>query len=119
MKAELTLIRVSEINDTLSPRTTSVRLLGLRNSYELTSPLPTRSFVNMMNILEDQVSDLTHLVESPIATITPMGGTFEMNGRQSNSEDSPARENGKRKSEDQNTGGHTRAKRNRYISIAW
>jgi hypothetical protein len=72
----------------------------------------------MQNILESQVSDLTSLADSPIA----ISGGYDMNGqlRQTSSAESPARDNGKRKSEDgQNGSSHTRAKRNRYISIAW
>ncbi|TVY35865.1 putative transcriptional regulatory protein [Lachnellula occidentalis] len=77
-----------------------------------------------MNILEDQVTDLNYLAESPIALARNMNGQ-----RQSSSAESPA-ENGagsgkKRTSDDMtgnNSGGngatHTRAKRNRYISIA-
>jgi hypothetical protein len=74
--------------------------------------------VNMQNILESQVSDLTHLADSPVS----LHGSFDMNGhqRQTSSAESPARESGKRKSEDAHNGAtHTRAKRNRYISIAW
>ena len=72
----------------------------------------------MQNILESQVSDLTSLADSPIA----MSGGYDMNGqlRQTSSAESPAHDNGKRKIEDgQNGSSHTRAKRNRYISIAW
>jgi len=72
----------------------------------------------MQNILESQVTDLTSLADSPIA----IPGVYDMNSqrRQTSSAESPARDNGKRKSEDtQNGGAHTRAKRNRYISIAW
>jgi hypothetical protein len=77
-----------------------------------------------MNILESQVTDLNYLVESPIAPITP--ASTNMNGqRQSESAESPMADGTgsgkKRKSEDSssNANGHTRAKRNRYISIAW
>ena len=72
----------------------------------------------MQNILESQVSDLTSLADSPIA----FSGSYDMNSqlRQTSSAESPARDNGKRKSDDgQNGSSHTRAKRNRYISIAW
>jgi hypothetical protein len=72
----------------------------------------------MQNILETQVSDLNNLADSPIAI--PIG--YDMNGqaRQASNTESPARDNGKRKAEDgQNGTSHTRAKRNRYISIAW
>jgi hypothetical protein len=80
-----------------------------------------------MNILEDQVTDLNYLAESPLALT---GITGIMNGeRQSSSAESPPApgpsESGngkKRKGEDPTGNGatqHTRAKRNRYISIAW
>jgi hypothetical protein len=72
----------------------------------------------MQNILESQVSDLTSLADSPIV----ISGGYDMNSqlRQTSSAESPARDNGKRKSEDGlNGSSHTRAKRNRYISIAW
>jgi hypothetical protein len=75
-----------------------------------------------MNILESQVTDLNYLADSPIA----LTGSLEMNGqRQSSSAESPAQVNnmgGKRKTTEDNNGNgatHTRAKRNRYISIAW
>lgn len=80
-----------------------------------------------MNMIENQVTDLNYLAESPLA----LSGSGNMNGqRQSSSAESPA-ENGagsgkKRTSDDMtgnNSGGngatHARAKRNRYISIAW
>ena len=74
-----------------------------------------------MNILEDQVTDLNYLTESPIALSASMNGQ-----RASSSAESPAdTEVGskKRKSEEtngnSNSAAHTRAKRNRYISIAW
>ena len=85
-----------------------------------------------MNILESQVEDLNYLAESPIA-----GAVIDMNGQkspESPAENStPADNSGphrgmKRKgaSDDISTNGntpgatpHTRAKRNRYISIAW
>jgi len=77
-----------------------------------------------MNILESQVTDLNYLVESPITPITP--ASTNMNGqRQSESAESPTADGTgsgkKRKNEDSssNANGHTRAKRNRYISIAW
>lgn len=72
-----------------------------------------------MNILEDQVTDLNYLAESPIAL------TASMNGRGQSSAESPpevdASSGKKRKSDEGSTNGgtHTRAKRNRYISIAW
>lgn len=74
-----------------------------------------------MNILETQVTDLNYLAESPIS-LSGMNGP-----RQSSSAESPANtgESGKkRKADDANEhnnsgNGHTRAKRNRYISIAW
>jgi len=76
-----------------------------------------------MNILESQVTDLNYLAESPIS---PIAFSSTMNGqRQSSSAESPADTgNGsgkKRKSDETNANGstHTRAKRNRYISIAW
>jgi hypothetical protein len=74
----------------------------------------------MNNLLESQVTDLTYLAESPIVLSTSMNGQ-----RQSSSAESPADTgNGggkKRKGEEANDNGatHTRAKRNRYISIAW
>lgn len=64
-----------------------------------------------MNILESQISDLATLAESTLAT-TP----YNMQ-RQSSSAESPQRADAKRKSKDDAS--HTRAKRNRYISIAW
>jgi hypothetical protein len=73
-----------------------------------------------MNILEDQVSDLNYLAESPIAISSRMNDQ-----RHSSSAESPAHpgnESGKkRKADDASANGatHTRAKRNRYISIAW
>ncbi|TVY16790.1 putative transcriptional regulatory protein [Lachnellula arida] len=82
-----------------------------------------------MNMIEEQVTDLNYLAESPLALAGNMNGH-----RQSSSAESPAvEENGagsgkKRRSDDMtgsNSGGngngatHTRAKRNRYISIAW
>jgi hypothetical protein len=71
-----------------------------------------------MNILEHQVTDLTYLAESPLA-ISGMSGH-----RQSSSAESPgAATNGgtKRKADESNgnSAAQTRAKRNRYISIAW
>ena len=90
-------------------RTTSSNAFALRQSL---------FWVTMQNILESQVTDLTHLADSPIA----IHDGFDMNSqhRQSSSAESPARDNGKRKSEDTQNGNiHTRAKRNRYISIAW
>ncbi|TVY68860.1 putative transcriptional regulatory protein, partial [Lachnellula suecica] len=83
-----------------------------------------------MNILEDQVTDLNYLAESPVALASSM--SMSMNGqRQSSSAESPADTGSgggkKRKADDENGNGsnignaaaqHTRAKRNRYISIA-
>ncbi|RDL41849.1 Uncharacterized protein BP5553_01828 [Venustampulla echinocandica] len=74
-----------------------------------------------MNVLESQVTDLNSLVESPIATVSGI-----MNGqRHTSSAESPADAAGeggkKRKPDDSpsvNGTTHTRAKRNRYISIA-
>jgi hypothetical protein len=75
------------------------------------------------------VTDLNYLVESPIAPITPAPGSMNGQRQQSDSAESPADGNGsgrKRKSNEESSthganGGttHTRAKRNRYISIAW
>jgi hypothetical protein len=83
-----------------------------------------------MNILESQVTDLNYLAESPIVLSGSMNGQ-----RQSSSAESPAdtgsRSRKKRKADDTNGNNsgngngngngasHTRAKRNRYISIAW
>jgi hypothetical protein len=95
----------------------------------------------MTNIAE-QVADLTYLVDSPISTPYPSGSlgmNGGMNGRQSSSAESPADGGGKKRKADDAEGGaegsgnangqngqnattngaHTRAKRNRYISIAW
>lgn len=79
-----------------------------------------------MNILEDQVSDLNCLVESPIAPITPAPASMNDRPQSENADgESPRDDNGngngkKRKGDDiSSTNGHTRAKRNRYISIAW
>jgi len=79
-----------------------------------------------MNILEDQVTDLTYLADTPIPPISPIAVSGSMNGqRQSSSAESPA-DTGpgggkKRKNDETDANGstHTRAKRNRYISIAW
>lgn len=87
-----------------------------------------------MNILESQVNDLNYIAESPIAI--PVFDT--MNGQQQQpqpqSSESPAdtgAQSGKKRKNDSGEGGdstsngnkegtpHTRAKRNRYISIAW
>ena len=82
-----------------------------------------------MNILESQVADINYLVDSPITPISPIAIPRSMNGhRQSSSAESPAEtgNNGggnKRKLDEASSGAngntHTRAKRNRYISIAW
>ncbi|KAL5315358.1 hypothetical protein ACEPPN_016225 [Leptodophora sp. 'Broadleaf-Isolate-01'] len=81
-----------------------------------------------MNILESQVADINYLVDSPITPISPIAIPRSMNGhRQSSSAESPAEtgNNGggnKRKLDEASSGAngntHTRAKRNRYISIA-
>jgi hypothetical protein len=73
----------------------------------------------IMNILESQVTDLNYLAESPLAIAGSMDGQ-----RQSSSAESPgAAPNGgmKRPADESNslTTPQTRAKRNRYISIAW
>ena len=74
----------------------------------------------MNNLLESQVTDLAYLAESPIVLSASMN-----NHRQSSSAESPADTGGsgkKRKAEETNGNNgatHTRAKRNRYISIAW
>ena len=74
----------------------------------------------MNNLLESQVTDLAYLAESPIVLSTSMN-----DHRQSSSAESPADTGGsgkKRKAEETNGNNgatHTRAKRNRYISIAW
>jgi hypothetical protein len=76
-----------------------------------------------MNILESQVTDLNYLADSPLSLSA--GG---MNGhRQSSSAESPGTANvngsgNKRRADESNSNNsapHTRAKRNRYISIAW
>jgi hypothetical protein len=75
-----------------------------------------------MNQIESLVSEINYLADSPGIAIPGV----EMDGhqRQTSSAESPQHEhngNGKRKSEDagQNGTANTRAKRNRYISIAW
>lgn len=79
-----------------------------------------------MNILEDQVTDLNYLVDTPIVPTSPIAVSGSMNGqRQSSSAESPADTgpgSGKKRKNDEtdaNGNTHTRAKRNRYISIAW
>jgi hypothetical protein len=79
-----------------------------------------------MNLLEDQVTDLNYLANTPIALISPIAIASSMNGqRQSSSAESPAEQgpgSGKKRKNDEtdaNGNTHTRAKRNRYISIAW
>lgn len=99
-----------------------------------------------MNILESQVTDLNSLVQSPIGALPAsvplpvpgpapgrMSGNPQRERHTSSSADSPADAAGdsgkKRKPDDADatetaTGmigeqTHTRAKRNRYISIAW
>jgi len=79
-----------------------------------------------MNILESQVTDLTYLVNSPIQV------SYDSEHRISSSAESPAggtnlkRMSGtKRKGDEDGANANadgmsgTRAKRNRYISIAW
>lgn len=72
-----------------------------------------------MNILEEQVSDLDYLAESPVQ----LPGDMNSHGHTA---ESPADGSGndpdmtKKRKADENTGStHTRAKRNRYVSIAW
>lgn len=78
-----------------------------------------------MNILESQVTDLNYLAQSPIQLPGDMNGQ-----RASSSAESPVdpgSSSGKKRKADENNGdlsnnngtSHTRAKRNRYISIAW
>lgn len=100
------------------------------NVHILPSLLVPRLNVTM-NILESQVTDLEYLAESPIALTS--GSLIDMNGQppqqQSSSTESPAdtgNGSGKKRKSDEdgannNTNGttQTRAKRNRYISIAW
>ncbi|KAK6582460.1 hypothetical protein PZA11_004868 [Diplocarpon coronariae] len=80
-----------------------------------------------MNIIESQVADLNYLVDSPVTPISPNVLSRSMNGqRQSSSAESPAETgsgSGKKRKNDEpgmnaNGSTHTRAKRNRYISIA-
>ncbi|KAL2063126.1 hypothetical protein VTL71DRAFT_6198 [Oculimacula yallundae] len=83
-----------------------------------------------MNILESQVADINYLVDSPIAALSPIAAIpHSMNSqRQTSSAESPAEtgnaSGNKRKattdetSNSANGNTHTRAKRNRYISIA-
>ncbi|PBP15798.1 putative fungal specific transcription factor [Diplocarpon rosae] len=80
-----------------------------------------------MNRIESQVADLNYLVDSPITPISPNAVSRSMNGpRQSSSAESPAETSsggGKKRKNDEagtsaNGSTHTRAKRNRYISIA-
>lgn len=73
----------------------------------------------IMNILESQVTDLNYLAESPLSVSGTMNGQ-----RHSSSAESPdpATNGGtKRKADESSTTQtpQTRAKRNRYISIAW
>ena len=82
--------------------------------------------MNSLNLLENQVTDLNFLANSPIAITSPIAMSGSTNGqRQSSSAESPADTgNGsgkKRKNDETDANGntHTRAKRNRYISIAW
>jgi hypothetical protein len=78
--------------------------------------------VTMNNLLESQVTDLAYLAESPIVLSNDMN---EQRHSSSAGAESPADTgNGsgnKRKADETNGNGttHTRAKRNRYISIAW
>lgn len=96
---------------------------GLKGSTSSPSAESTPSpGVTMNNLLESQVTDLAYLAESPIVLSTNMNDQ-----RQSSSAgtESPANigngSGNKRKSDETNGNGttHTRAKRNRYISIAW
>lgn len=83
------------------------------------------SFNVTMNILEDQVTDLNYLAESPIS----LPGIVMDGGRNSSSAESPPKQDeggskNRKIDEPSNNNGslnlsHTRAKRNRYISIAW
>jgi hypothetical protein len=71
----------------------------------------------MNNLLESQVTDLAYLAESPIILSASMNDQ-----RRSSEAESPVNGTGtKRKSNDANGSGapHMRAKRNRYIFIAW
>jgi len=123
------LVSFPRISDNAKPRKYKIRkgLLELP-SFLLPSPIPSTQQAHLdvtMNMIENQVTDLNYLAESPIALSGNMNGQ-----RQTSSAESPA-ENGagsgkKRTSDDMNgnnSGGtgatHTRAKRNRYISIAW
>lgn len=80
-----------------------------------------------MNLLESQVTDLNYLAESPIVPISPVAVLGGMDQRQSSSAESPAETGAgsgtKRKADEMGASAHgnahTRAKRNRYISIAW
>ncbi len=101
-----------------------------------------------MNILETQVTDLNYLVESPVATATPTDMSMNDGRQSSTAAESPVGAitsgNGRKRNGDEISGGmsgngggsgsvnggsvsangmgagqHTRAKRNRYISIAW
>ncbi|KFZ11729.1 hypothetical protein V502_07431 [Pseudogymnoascus sp. VKM F-4520 (FW-2644)] len=84
-----------------------------------TPPITHNATVSMQNILETQVSDLSSLVDSPLPL--PLVAGYAMSDRRgTDSAESPARDQGKRKSDDLGTqnGGQPRAKRNRYISIA-
>ncbi|KAH8592459.1 hypothetical protein B0O99DRAFT_517581 [Bisporella sp. PMI_857] len=76
-----------------------------------------------MNILESQFTDLDQLANSPLPDSVDYN--INMNGRQSSSAESPAAQGGTKRKADgdganANPDGvtHTRAKRNRYISIA-
>lgn len=84
------------------------------------APITHNATVSMQNILETQVSDLSSLVDSPLPL--PLVAGYAMSDRRgTDSAESPARDQGKRKSDDlgPQNGGQPRAKRNRYISIAW
>lgn len=84
-----------------------------------------------MNLLENQVSDLSYLADLttlplPLESVAQLGN-MEMNGRQStssNTAESPAsnnnnnNNNGKRKADEGGAPTGTR-KRNRYITQAW
>ena len=72
----------------------------------------------IMDILESQVTDLNYLADSPLAISSEMNGQ-----RQSSAESTGVVPNGgmKRKADESSTptAPQPRAKRNRYISIAW
>lgn len=118
------------------PRSFDSSFLGLPFRFKPPSPLPQpfsprfafltnfpsmRPTVSMQNILETQVSDLSSLADSPIPLpLVPAAYAMVDRLRAQESAESPARD-AKRKSEDTGAqnGAQPRAKRNRYISIAW